>query len=113
MIAIRLLIAITVYTVILLEVYSGAIVGPWWWIIPGGLVISVVTAMGIFGDQILRGAQAPSKTPFIVALWTWILVLSVSFAMSGFSYHFGRNILPGEMEKSEKMRSALESGQPH
>lgn len=109
MTAVRLLIAITVYTVILLEVYSGAIVGPWWWIVPGGLVISVVIAMGIFGDQILSGAQAQKKTPFIVALWTWVLVLSVSFSMSAFSYHFGRNILPGEMEKSEKMRAVLTS----
>lgn len=109
MIAIRLLIAVTVYTVILLEVYSGAIVGPWWWIVPGGLVISVVTAMGIFGDQLLNRGQAAAKTPFVVLLWTWILVLTVSFAMSGFSYHFGRNILPGEMEKSVKMRSALEA----
>lgn len=107
MAAVRLLIAITVYTVILLEVYSGAIFGPWWWIIPGGLVISVVMAMGIFGEQILARTQPQAKTPFIVALWTWVLVLSVSFSMSAFSYHFGRNILPEEMEKSEKMRAAL------
>lgn len=107
MTAVRLLIAITVYTVILLEVYSGAIVGPWWWIVPGGLVISVVISMGIFGDQILSGGQTQKKTPFIVALWTWVLVLSVSFSMSAFSYHFGRYILPDEMEKSEKMRSVL------
>lgn len=107
MTAVRLLIAITVYTVILLEVYSGAIVGPWWWIVPGGLVISVVIAMGIFGEQILVRSQTPSKTPFIVALWTWVLVLSVSFSMSAFSYHFGRSVLPDEMEKSEKMRAVL------
>ncbi|MBY0423070.1 MAG: hypothetical protein K2Q06_12260 [Parvularculaceae bacterium] len=111
MIAIRLLIAVTVYTVILLEVYSGAIVGPWWWIIPGGLVISVVTAMGIFGDQLLNAAKRETKTPFVSTLWTWILVLSVSFGMAAFSYYFGRDILPGEMTKSEKMRSVLDSGQ--
>lgn len=107
MIAIRLLVAVTVYTVILLEVYSGAIVGPWWWVVPGGLVISVVTAMAIFGDQLMNRGQAQPKSTLGATLWNWLIVLSVSFAMSGFSYYFGRDVLPGEMTKSEKMRSAL------
>lgn len=107
MIAVRLLIAITVYSVILLEVYSGAIAGPQWWIIPGGLVISVVVAMGIFGEQIVGGTPQAPKSPFMAALWTWAVVLSVSFGMSAFSNYFGRELLPGEMKKIEEMRSKL------
>lgn len=108
MIAIRLLIAVTVYSVILLEVYSGAIVGPWWWVVPGGLVISVVVAMGIFGDRVMSAAsETRAAPPFLATLANWALMLAVSFAMSAFAYSFGRYLLPGEVAKSEIMREAL------
>lgn len=97
MITLRLLAAVTAYVVVLLEVYSGVIRGPWWWGLPGGLVISLLIAISIFGDQLGRNPGAePTHRPS-VAFGQWMLILAVAFGVSFFSYVFGRFIIPDIM----------------
>ncbi len=97
MITVRLLAAVTAYVVVLLEVYSGVIRGPWWWGLPGGLVISLLIATSIFGDQLGRGPGADAGNRPTVAFGQWLLILAVAFGVSFFSYAFGRFIIPDIM----------------
>ncbi len=100
MIFIRILIAVTVYSVILLEIYSGAILGPRWWIIPGGLVISVIMGIAIFGD-LVYGKATEGGAQRRAGIGAWALILILSFAMSAFSNYFGRLILPEVLETAQ------------
>ena len=86
----RLLIVATAYCVVLLEVYSGAINGPIWWVLPGVLVLSLIGALSAFGE---RGGEG---TPMIAppTPGRWIVIMLLATAMSGFAYYFGREIIP-------------------
>lgn len=86
--AIRLLSAAVAYSVVLLEVYSGVIKGPVWWIVPGGLVIALLFAISLNVEGARAGA-AGAAGPF-----QWILILALSFGMSAFAWYFGSTIVP-------------------
>ena len=82
---IRVLTAAVAYSVIILEIYSGVINGPWWWVIPGGLVIALlfaITMMPQAGGEPKGGAGQ------------WIVILILSFAMSAGAWYFGNTIIP-------------------
>ncbi len=96
MITLRLLAAVTAYVVVLLEVYSGVIRGPWWWGLPGGLVISLLMGISIFGDQLGRSPVEVGQRTH-VGFGQWVLILGVAFGVSFFSYVFGRFIIPDIM----------------
>ncbi|MBI1393518.1 MAG: hypothetical protein GC152_12320 [Alphaproteobacteria bacterium] len=87
----RLLMVATIYSVIILEVYSGVIRGPLWWIIPGVLVISLVGALVVFGDQVAPIAGGAGAPP---SLGRWILIVIAAVMMAGFAYYFGREVIP-------------------
>ena len=93
MFGIRILAVATAYSVVLLEIYSGAIKGPQWWVYPGALVIALLLAISMFGVNPQK-PDAPRQSITGVAV-QWIVVLAAAFAMSFFSNYFGREILPG------------------
>ena len=97
MIGIRMLAAATAYCVILLEVYSGAIQGPIWWVAPGALVIALLSALSIFG--LGNGAQTASTSP-IAGFFQWTLIIGTAVAMSYFANYFGREMLPEILAES-------------
>ena len=97
MIGIRILAAITAYCVILLEIYSGAIQGPWWWIAPGALVIALLFALSIFG---LAQNDNGGGGSVIGGLIQWVLILGTATAMSGFANYFGRDLLPNLVDQA-------------
>ncbi|MEO1013754.1 MAG: hypothetical protein AAFX08_01060 [Pseudomonadota bacterium] len=93
----RLLMVATIYSVIILEVYSGVIRGPVWWIVPGVLVISLVGALVVFGDQVAPLSGENGHAGAEPTIGRWIVVVVAATAMSGFAYYFGREMIPGIM----------------
>lgn len=95
MFGVRVLGVATAYSIVLLEVYSGAIKGPLWWVLPGGLVIALLMALSLFG---FKSANPEGQSGGAVAVVVeWALVLGAAFAMSWFANYFGRELLPGFM----------------
>ncbi len=92
MFGIRILGLATGYCVVLLEIYSGAINGPQWWVYPGALVIALLLAISMFG---LNGSAADAPRPPLAAgAAQWGIILAAAFAMAFFANYFGREILP-------------------
>lgn len=91
MIGIRMLAAATAYCVILLEVYSGAIQGPIWWVAPGALVIALLSALSVFG---LSNSSEPGGSSTVAGFFQWTLIIGTAIAMSYFANYFGREMLP-------------------
>ena len=96
MFGIRILGVATAYSVVLLEIYSGAINGPQWWVYPGALVIALLLAISVFGVNPQAGQQAGEtpRLPLAAAAVQWVIILGAACAMSFFANYFGREILP-------------------
>ncbi|HXI87430.1 MAG TPA: hypothetical protein VNH64_08225 [Parvularculaceae bacterium] len=92
MFGVRILLVLTAYSVVLLEVYSGAINGPQWWILPGALVIALVCALAFFGLP-SPGSPPPPK-PASATIFQWLIVVIVGLAFAWFANYFGRDLLP-------------------
>lgn len=89
MFGVRILSVITAYTVILLEVYSGALGGPTWWVYPGALIIALLFGIAVYGVGSERTENSATTT-----IIQWILMLGSAVAMSYFANYFGRDLLP-------------------
>ena len=90
MFGVRILLFITAYVIVMLEVYSGAIQGPMWWILPGALVIALLISISLF-------AFAPAKSEngeSAAGVFQWLILLVAALAIAGFSNYFGRELLP-------------------
>jgi len=98
MIGIRILAAATAYCVILLEVYSGAINGPLWWVLPGALVIALLFALSIYG---LNSDTSSNEGGLGAAAIQWTLIIATALAMSFFANYFGRDLLPDLVAEAE------------
>lgn len=109
MFGVQILIVLTAYTVILLEVYSGAIKGPEWWVLPGALVIALLISLAQFTLRQSNG-QSPQQGP-LATLMQWILLLAAAGAMSYFANYMGRTILPDIYERQQQ-RELSEAQQP-
>ena len=92
MFGIRILGLATGYCVVMLEIYSGAIKGPQWWVLPGALVIALLLAMSMFGFP-AQGSEAP-RPSFAASAVQWVVILGAAFAMALFANYFGREIMP-------------------
>ena len=108
MTVIRLLMVGTIYSVILLEVYSGVIGGPWWWIAPGVIVIALVGGLFVFGEQVapVLGEDGGGGVSAPPSVGRWFVVFLFAGLMAGFANYFGREMLL-EMAPAEKLRDAL------
>lgn len=91
MYAIRILSAAIAYSVVILEVYSGVINGPNWWVIPGGLILALLFALTLYGGEL---AGAPSGRSAGATFFQWLVILALSFGMSYGAYYFGHVIVP-------------------
>ncbi len=107
MIGIRMLAAATAYCVVLLEVYSGAIGGPVWWVAPGALVIALLSALSIFG---LGGAPQPGTDSPVAGFFQWVLIIGTAVAMSYFANYFGREMLPDIVAERAAYEALMEGG---
>lgn len=94
---IQFLSAATAFTIILLEIYSGVIQGPMWWIWPGGLVMSLLIALAQFLPEMLGGPKPVQSTVFGQGLQL-IMILVIAFGASYFANHFGREVIPDLMK---------------
>ena len=92
MFGVRILSALTAYAVVLLEVYSGAIKGPLWWVFPGALVLALLTAVSLV-DPANRDL-APQAKGFFANLMQWVVIIGMAVAVSWFSNYFGRELIP-------------------
>jgi len=95
----QLLSGAVAYTIILLEVYSGAIQGPTWWILPGGLVLSLLVGLQMILQGAPHGANAqnqPNLNPVLEVL-RWVLILTIAFGASFAANYFGREMIPCEL----------------
>ncbi len=93
---IQLLSGAVAYTIILLEVYSGAIQGPLWWVWPGGLVLSLLLAIQLYfapGGAGLTDGQQNNLNP-VLQILQWIALLALAFAASYVANYFGREMVP-------------------
>lgn len=92
MFGVRILTAMTAYAVVLLEVYSGAINGPEWWVLPGALVLTLLSAVSL---AVPGGAGGSNEQQGVVAVaFQWILIVATAVATSYFANYFGREIVP-------------------
>ena len=92
MFGVRILSALTAYAVVLLEVYSGVIKGPDWWVLPGALVLALLTAVSLV-DPANRDLAPPAKG-FLPVLVQWVVIIGMALAVSWFSNYFGRELIP-------------------
>ncbi|MEL6113539.1 MAG: hypothetical protein AAFR20_12115 [Pseudomonadota bacterium] len=93
---VRLLSGAVAYTIILLEVYSGAIQGPLWWVLPGGLVLSLLIAIQLQYDA---GAGADDRSNPLINVAQWVGTLALAFGASYVANYFGREMIPCELLK--------------
>lgn len=93
MFGIRILSVLVAYMVVLLEVYSGALGGPTWWIYPGALVIALLLALSTFAFSPVA-AKDVSKPSIGATAFQWVLVLGSSYLMAWFANFMGRSLLP-------------------
>lgn len=105
MFGIRILSTLVAYSVVLLEVYAGAVDGPRWLIIPGALVISLLISLSMlaFSPAAAKDIEKPS---FGAAAMQWVLILGASFAMAFFAYFLGLELLPEIYASQEASLSA-------
>lgn len=96
MFGIRILSVLTAYTIVLLEVYSGAVKGPTWWVYPGALVIALLLSLSTFAFPSTAG-ETPKKSSIGAGAIQWILIIGASFAMAWFANYMGRALLPEMM----------------
>lgn len=92
MFGVRILSALTAYAVVLLEVYSGLIKGPLWWVLPGALVLALLTAVSLV-DPANRDL-APKSSGFFGTLVQWVVIIGMALAVAWFSNYFGREMAP-------------------
>lgn len=98
MYVIRILSAATVFTIILLEIYSGVIQGPTWWVLPGGLVLGLLIALWLYAQP--QGAASVSeKSSALNSVIQLVVILAVAFGMSYFSNYYGREFIPNLLAK--------------
>lgn len=90
---IQLLSAATAFTIILLEIYSGVIQGPMWWVWPGGLVLSLLIALAQYVPELVGGPK-PAQTSVFGQGLQLVLILAVAFGASYFANYFGREYIP-------------------
>lgn len=93
---VRLLSGAVAYTIILLEVYSGAIQGPLWWVLPGGLVLSLLIAI-----QLQAESGPDDRVNPLVSVAQWVGTLGLAFGASYVANYFGRDMIPCELLKLE------------
>lgn len=93
MFGIRILSVLTAYTIVLLEIYSGAVNGPVWWIYPGALVIALLLALSTFAFSPAADKDA-AKPSLGATLVQWVLILGSAYAMAWFANYMGRTLLP-------------------
>ncbi len=91
MFGVRILTGATAYAVILLEVYSGVINGPLWWVLPGALVLSLLAAVSLI--DMASGAAKPAQG-VVAAAVQWIMILATSLAAAYVANYFGREMIP-------------------
>ncbi|MEO1253105.1 MAG: hypothetical protein AAFW81_12260 [Pseudomonadota bacterium] len=93
MFGIRILSVLTAYTVVLLEIYAGAINGPAWLVYPGALIIALLVALSTlaFSPVAEKSAEKPSLA---ATAFQWVMVLGASYAMAWFANYLGRVLLP-------------------
>ncbi len=92
MFGVRILSALTAYAVVLLEVYSGVIKGPLWWVLPGALVLALLTAVSLVDPS--NRDLAPQPKSFFGVLIEWVVILGMALAVAWFSNYFGRELVP-------------------
>lgn len=90
---IQLLSAATAFTIILLEIYSGVIQGPMWWIWPGGLVMSLLIALAQYVPELMGGTKPGPQSVFTQGMQL-IMILALAFGASYFANYFGREFIP-------------------
>jgi hypothetical protein len=90
---IQLLSAATAFTIILLEIYSGVIQGPMWWIWPGGLVLALLIALAQYVPELIGGVK-PAQTSVFNQGIQLIMILALAFGASYFANYFGREFIP-------------------
>ncbi|SNT72254.1 hypothetical protein SAMN06297382_1292 [Amphiplicatus metriothermophilus] len=106
MYAIRILGAATAFCTVLLEVYSGVIDGPLWWVLPGGLVLALLISLSLYMEIAANGAAGRPTPGFVSSAIQFIVILAIAFGMSWFSNHFGREIIPQLLEQRGWTRPA-------
>ncbi|PQA85729.1 hypothetical protein [Hyphococcus luteus] len=89
---VRILSVLTAFAVVLLEVYSGVIKGPLWWVLPGALVLALLTAVSLI-DPINQNVAPQPKGGFAVFV-QWVLIIVMALAVAWFSNYFGRELIP-------------------
>ncbi|GEM_PF-5275099 len=94
MFGVRILSAATAYSVVLLEVYSGVIKGPTWWVWPGALVLSLLTAVSLVDSGDVKKSQG-----ILATTAQWVMMLGTAAATSWFANYFGREIVPSLIDK--------------
>lgn len=95
---VKLLSGAVAYTVILLEVYSGAIQGPLWWVLPGGLVLSLLIAIQL---QFENPAIADNRPNPLLNIAQWVGTVGLAVGASYVANYFGRDMIPCELLKLE------------
>lgn len=98
MLFVRYLSWATAYAVIVLELYSGALQGPIWWALPGGLVLCLLLALAHYAGPLISGAtqnetQSEPRKPGGTDFGIWILILVFGFGMSFTTNILGRTLI--------------------
>jgi hypothetical protein len=91
---IQLLSAATAFSIILLEVYSGVIQGPIWWVWPGGLVLSLLIALLRYAPELVGATKQAQPPGFFSQTAQLLIILAIAFGASYFSNYFGRIYIP-------------------
>ena len=102
MFGVRMLSALTAFAVVLLEVYSGVIKGPYWWVLPGALVLALLTAVSLVDPA--NRELAPRPTGFFAVLVEWVVIIGMAVAVAWFSNYFGRELIP-ELVKNPMLQN--------
>jgi hypothetical protein len=81
---IQLLSAATAFSIILLEVYSGVIQGPIWWVWPGGLVLSLLIALLRYAPELVGATKQAQPPGFFSQTAQLLIILAIAFGASYF-----------------------------